>query len=102
MSPPSSRQKIQSIVALERIPSCLQLDQYALDSAIVRTGDVVGHPVFAEHVTRDFDDDVVRFDVGVFVIARQALQARGAAGQDLDVGGAVSGTVCDAVFAARL
>ena len=46
---------------------------------------VLGHPVLAEHVARDLDDDVVGLRAGVVVEARQPLQARRARRQDLDL-----------------
>ncbi|MEO8486396.1 MAG: hypothetical protein ABI585_08665, partial [Betaproteobacteria bacterium] len=46
------------------------LEQHALDPARVRLRDVLAHPVAAEHVPGDLDDDVV--GVG----ARVAAEAR--------------------------
>jgi hypothetical protein len=62
-----------------------RLYEHALDSAAVRLRDIPGQPVGAQQVPRHLDDDVVGVDVGIVVVALQALQARWAGGQNLDV-----------------
>ena len=49
------------------------LHQHSLDPTIVRARHVVGHPVTAEQVPRDFNHDVVGIEVRVFVVAFEAL-----------------------------
>lgn len=51
------------------------LNEHPLDSAVVRAGHVLSHPVLAQNVPGDFNDDVVCVEIGVVVIALQALQA---------------------------
>lgn len=52
-----------------------QLNQHPLYAAVVRACDIISHPVLAEHMPGNLDDDVISVEIGIVVIALQALQA---------------------------
>jgi hypothetical protein len=41
------------------------LHEHALDTALVGPGDVVRHPGIAQHMLREFDDDVIGVRAGI-------------------------------------
>ena len=73
-------------------------DEHPLDAAGIRTPHVLRQPVGAEQVPGNLDDDVVRIDPGVIVVAFQSLQARRAGREYLDLArDAVAANLEDAV-----
>ena len=63
-------------------------DQHPLDAPGIGARHVLGQPVFAQQLARHFHHDVVGLQQAALQVvakAAQALQAAGAAGQDLDI-----------------
>jgi len=60
------------------------LQQNPLNAALVDGLDEFFLPAIADAITHHLNDDVIRFQTGVFLVARQTLLTGGATGQQLD------------------
>lgn len=61
------------------------LKQNALNATVIGPVDIIRHPVFAEQVFREFDNDVIGIRSRIVTEAMQPLQTRRTRGQDFDL-----------------